>query len=132
MVLSLDDFEEESGSVFNWLREDLQQVALVVVVDKDLQFSQFLNVLQHLDSSTLEALLQVVVVSIGDGQELNTPKLIAGLILASSLPQFYYLQKAIYHKYSDINFFMNLTFIDFFFVLKNSLIQIYNLILCTF
>ena len=36
MVASLDDLKEESWTVLQRLREDLQQVALLVVVDEDL------------------------------------------------------------------------------------------------
>lgn len=36
MVVSLDDLEEEGRSVLNRLGEDLEEVTLVVVVDKDL------------------------------------------------------------------------------------------------
>lgn len=38
VVVALDHFEEQSRPVLHRLREDLQQVAVVVVVDEDLEF----------------------------------------------------------------------------------------------
>ena len=37
MVVSLDDLQEEGGAVLHGLGEDLQQVALVIVVHQDLK-----------------------------------------------------------------------------------------------
>ena len=37
MVVALDDFKEEGRSVLHRLGEDLQQVAVVVVVDEDVE-----------------------------------------------------------------------------------------------
>ena len=40
VVVSLDDFEEESGPVLHWFREDLQEVAIVIKVHQDVQLLQ--------------------------------------------------------------------------------------------
>ena len=37
MVVSLDDLQKEGGAVLHGLGEDLQQVAVVIVVDQDVQ-----------------------------------------------------------------------------------------------
>lgn len=71
MVVSLDDFEEQSGSVLNRLRENLKEVALVVVVNEDLQLLQGVNVLLNLDSGMLEPLSEALVIGVGDSEELN-------------------------------------------------------------
>ena len=66
MVSALDYLQKEGGSVLERLGEDLQQVALVVVVDEDLLPLQNVDVLLHLDGDVLEAGSQVVVVGVGD------------------------------------------------------------------
>ena len=48
MVVPLDDLYEDGGSVLHGLGEDLQQVAVVVVVDQDLQLLQLGQVFRHL------------------------------------------------------------------------------------
>ena len=48
MVVPLDDLYEDGGSVLHGLGEDLQQVAVVVIVDQDLQLLQLGEVLRHL------------------------------------------------------------------------------------
>ena len=47
-ALALDDFEEHGRPVHHRLREDLQQVALVVPVDQDAEVAQRLEVLVNL------------------------------------------------------------------------------------
>ena len=66
MVPALDDLEEQRRSVLERLGEDLQQVALVVVVDEDLLALQDVDVLLHLDVGGGEASAQVVIVGVGD------------------------------------------------------------------
>jgi len=66
MVPSLDDFEEESRSVLDRLSEDLEQVALVVVVDEDLLLLQNVDVFLHLDIDALQFNAKVVVVGVRD------------------------------------------------------------------
>ena len=48
MVVPLDDLYEDGGSVLHGLGEDLQQVAVVVIVDQDLQLLQLGEVFRHL------------------------------------------------------------------------------------
>ena len=66
MVPALDDLEEERRSVLERLREDLEQVALVVVVDEDLLPLEHVNVLLHLDGHIGKASAQVVIVGVRD------------------------------------------------------------------
>lgn len=40
VVVALDDFEEDGGTVLLVLREDLQQIAVIVIVDHDVQLLQ--------------------------------------------------------------------------------------------
>ena len=72
MIVSLDDLEEQSGSVFDWLGEDLKEVALVIVVDQDLQFLKHIDIFFYLNASMLKTLPESLVVSVRDGKELNT------------------------------------------------------------
>ena len=46
--MSLDDLQEQRGSILHVLGEDLQQVSVVVIVDQDLQFLQLKP--NHLDT----------------------------------------------------------------------------------
>ena len=72
MVVSLDDFVEQGRSIFNRLREDLEEVSLIVVVDQYLKFLDSLDILLHLYASMFKTLLESLVVGVGDGEELNT------------------------------------------------------------
>lgn len=45
VVPSLDDLVEESGTVLDWLSEDLQQVSLLIVIEQDLVLLESVNVL---------------------------------------------------------------------------------------
>lgn len=38
MVASLDDLQKHSGSVLYWLGEDLEQVAIVIIIHQDFKF----------------------------------------------------------------------------------------------
>lgn len=71
VVSSLNDFVEQSGSVFDWLGEDLEQVTFVVVVDKDLVLLEDVDVLSYLNAHVWKVLPQNVIVSIWDSQKLN-------------------------------------------------------------
>ena len=50
MVVSLDDLEEDSWPILHRLREDLQKIAIVIIINQNLQFLQFCQVLFHLKS----------------------------------------------------------------------------------
>ena len=43
MIEALNDFEEQSRTIFNWLRENLKQVALFVKIHQDPQLLQLDN-----------------------------------------------------------------------------------------
>ena len=49
MVASLDDFNEDGRAILDRLGEYLQEVAVIVVVNQDLQFLQSGQILLHLD-----------------------------------------------------------------------------------
>lgn len=53
MVSSLDNLQEESWAVLCVLGEDLQEVAFLVVVDQNLQFSQNFNVFLYFETGLL-------------------------------------------------------------------------------
>ena len=71
MVVPLDDLYEDGGSVLHGLGEDLQQVAVVVVVDENPQLLEGVDVLLDLDLGVLEPLAQLAVVGVGDVEELS-------------------------------------------------------------
>ena len=53
VVVPLDDLKENSGPILHRLSEDLQQVAIIVIVNEDLEFLNFIQVLLHLEESRL-------------------------------------------------------------------------------
>lgn len=70
MVASLNDFDEERGSVLERLREDLQEVALLVIVNQNVELPDVLEVLLNLRAHLLQVREQVVVVGVRNRQEL--------------------------------------------------------------
>ena len=48
MVVSLDHLEKDSWPVLHGLREDLQEIAIVIVINQNLQFLQLCQVLFNL------------------------------------------------------------------------------------
>ena len=50
MVISLDDLEEDSWPILHRLREDLQEIAIVIIINQNLQFLQFCQILFNLQS----------------------------------------------------------------------------------
>ena len=56
MVPPLDDLEEERRSIFEWLCEDLKEVALVVIIDEDFLSLQNVDVFLHLQVDIFETL----------------------------------------------------------------------------
>src|SRR5216683_1461713 len=66
--LSLDDLVEDSRAVFYGPREDLEHVAFVVAIDEDAETLEFFDGLVDL----ADAVLQVGVVGVGDGEELDS------------------------------------------------------------
>jgi len=71
-VSSLDDFNENSGSVFEWLSEELQQVSVVIVVNQQAQLFNQVDIFLNIDSKVGEGFSEVVVVRLGDRKEFNT------------------------------------------------------------
>lgn len=79
VIPPLNHFEEEGGTILERLREDLQQVALLVVVYEDLLALQDVDVLLHLNVDSAKALAQLGVVRVRNLlQELNTAGLHSG------------------------------------------------------
>src|SRR4051794_2458094 len=70
-AVALDDLEEDGRAVADRLREDLQQVALVVAVDEDAQALEVLEVLGDL----ADAVRRVVVVGVRRVEELDAAAL---------------------------------------------------------
>lgn len=72
VISSLNDFEEESWSILNWFSENLKQVTLVVIVNKDFVLLQQVNILSYLNTHIREVFPQNIVISIRNTQEFNT------------------------------------------------------------
>lgn len=86
MVSTLDDLKEEGGSVLKWLGEDLEQVALVIVVHEDFLPLQDVDILLYLNVNVLKACADVVIVGVGDlVQEEDTTVFHAGHCLDNVL-----------------------------------------------
>src|SRR5690349_22571492 len=66
-AVALDDLEEDRRPVADRLREDLQQVALVVAVDEDALLAQVRELLDDLGHPRRD----LVVVGLGDREELD-------------------------------------------------------------
>src|SRR5690348_2743135 len=66
-AVALDDLEEHRGAVADRLREDLQQVALVVAVDQDALLAQVGKLLDDLGHARGD----LVVIRLGDREELD-------------------------------------------------------------
>ena len=71
VVPALDDLKEERGAVLERFGEDLQEVALVVVIDENSLTLDRVEVLLHLDINVSEAGSQVVVICVRDCLEEN-------------------------------------------------------------
>ena len=66
VVSSLDDLEEKCRAILERLGEDLEQVALLVVVDENLLPLEHINVLLNLQVDLTKSLAQLVVVCVWD------------------------------------------------------------------
>lgn len=73
MVLSLDHLDEESWSVLNGLGEDLEEIALFIVVDQDFVLLENIDILGDLEIHILQILPNVVIVGIRNVEEFNSP-----------------------------------------------------------
>lgn len=74
VVISLDDLNEDSWSVFQRLGEELQEVTLIVVVDQDLEALNGFKVFFDVDGHAWNVLSQVVVVGGRHIEELDTSR----------------------------------------------------------
>ena len=66
MVSSLDHLEEEGWSVFEWLGEDLEEVAFLVVVDEDFLSLEDVNVFGDFNGHLGDVLSDIVIVGVWD------------------------------------------------------------------
>lgn len=66
MVLALNNFNKESGPVFNGFGKDLKKVAAFVIVDENVEFGKDIQVLRYLCRGGFQAEFQVFVVSGGN------------------------------------------------------------------
>ena len=71
VVPALDHLKEERGAVLERFGEDLQEVALVVVIDENSLTLDRVEVLLHLDVDVSEAGSQVVIICVRDRLEEN-------------------------------------------------------------
>lgn len=79
MVSSLDHLEEEGWSVFEWLGEDLEEVAFLVVVDEDLLFLEDVDVFGDFNGHLGDVLSDIVIVGVWDFiEEFDTTLLHSG------------------------------------------------------
>ena len=62
VVVALDDFQEDSGAVLAGLGEDLEEVALVVVIDEDVELLNDGDVFLDLGGGGLELFPEVGVI----------------------------------------------------------------------
>ena len=66
VVVSLDDLQEEGGSVLHGFGKDLQQVAIVVEIHQNTEPLQVIHVLLDRDLGSLEPPSQLCVVGVWD------------------------------------------------------------------
>ena len=64
VVSSLDDFNEESWTVLDGLCEDLQKIALLIVVDKNLLVLNDVDVFLDLEVDFADTLSKIVVIGV--------------------------------------------------------------------
>ena len=66
MVASLDYLQEKGRAVLDRLGEDLEQVALIVIVDENFLPLEHVNILLHLDVLSDKTCSNIVVVGVRD------------------------------------------------------------------
>ena len=66
VVPALDHLEEKRWAVLERFREDLQEIALVIVIDENSLTLDCVEVLLHLDINVSEAGSQVVIICVRD------------------------------------------------------------------
>ncbi len=70
VIASLNHLEKQGRPVLHWLGENLQQVAIFIVIHQDAQLLQTRHVFDHLGRTVLELLLDFVIVHLGSLQKL--------------------------------------------------------------
>ena len=70
MVASLDDFNEDGWTVLDRFGEYLQEVAIIIVVNQDLQFLQDCQVLFHLHLRLGQPFPQELIIAVRNVEEL--------------------------------------------------------------
>ena len=70
VVASLDDFNEDSWTILDWFGENLQEVAVVVVVNQDLQFLQSGQVLLHLHLRVGQSSPEEIIIAVRNVEKL--------------------------------------------------------------
>ena len=70
VVASLDDFNEDGWTILDWFGEYLQEVAVVVVVNQDLQFLQGGQVLLHLHLRVGQSFPEEIIIAVRNVEKL--------------------------------------------------------------
>merc|ERR1719234_2995026 len=74
VVVSLDNFNENSWSILQRLCEDLKKIPIVVIVDQNLQSLDLVNVFLHLEWGLCQSLSEHIVVAVWNVQELHASR----------------------------------------------------------
>lgn len=69
MILSLNNLNKECGSVFQGFSKKLQEVALIVIITKNLKFFQHINIFSDLHFHIGKVFSNIIVVCFRNGQE---------------------------------------------------------------
>lgn len=64
MVSSLNNFVEQSGSVLNWLRKNLKEVAFLIVIKQDLIFLEPIDIFRYFYGHIRKVLSDTVIIGI--------------------------------------------------------------------
>ena len=72
MIVSLNDFKEQSRSVLNRFSEDLQKITLIVIIYENFKLLKGFNVLVNLYASMLQAFTKSLIIGIRNCQELDS------------------------------------------------------------
>ena len=70
VVASLDDFNEDCWTILDWFGEYLQEVAVIIVVNQDLQFLQSGQVLLHLHLRVGQSSPEEIIIAVRNVEKL--------------------------------------------------------------
>ena len=70
VVASLDDFNEDGWTILDWFGEYLQKVAVIIVVNQDLQLLQHRQILLHLDLGVGQPLPEELIIAVRNVEKL--------------------------------------------------------------